>query len=188
MLFRSRQARKAGAVGDEVATVRRAWRLAWGREPTGEELDEARRFLREQAGRIAATESSAVVKPRTSRMPFRDGQSLLLASDDPQPRPATPDHRLLDVGDFTVEAWFQVRSIYDTGEVRTIAARWGGDPKAPGWSFGVTGKGSRRKPQTLVLQLCGRTNDGAIAEAALFSDQHIELNKPYFAEIGRAHV
>jgi hypothetical protein len=87
------------------------------------------------------------------------------------------------IGTFTIEAYFQVRSIYDSGTVRVIASKWNSNNAAPGWSLGVTGKGSRRKPQTLVLQLFGDKPDGSHGEAILFSDQHIELNKPYYVGV-----
>src|SRR5262249_31814123 len=41
-------------------------------------------------------------------------------------------------------------------------------------------KRSRRKPQTLVLQLVGKKLGSTSGEEAIFSDQHIQLNKPYY--------
>lgn len=49
-----------------------------------------------------------------------------------------------------------------------------------GWGFGVTGKGSRRKPQTLVMQMWGQKRDGTFGEGAVFSDQNVSLNTPYY--------
>ena len=54
--------------------------------------------------------------------------------------------------------------------MRTIAAHWDGSTKNPGWNFGITGKQSRRKPQTVVLQLVGHDRDGKLIEEAAFSD------------------
>jgi hypothetical protein len=86
----------------------------------------------------------------------------------------------LKTADFTVEAFVQLRSIYDTGAVRTIVSKWSGNGGKAGWGFGVTGKGSRRKPQTLVMQLHGEKLDGSFGEAAIFSDQNVTLNTPYY--------
>jgi hypothetical protein len=86
----------------------------------------------------------------------------------------------LPAGDFTIEAFIVLRSVYETGEVRVLAANWTGDERQPGWSFGVTGKQSRRKPQTLVLQLVGKNQQGQRIHEPLFSDQHLQLNKPYY--------
>jgi len=52
--------------------------------------------------------------------------------------------------------------------------------REPGWAFGITGKQSRRKPQTLVLQFAGKKANDVFGEEAVFSDQHIQLNKPYY--------
>jgi hypothetical protein len=86
----------------------------------------------------------------------------------------------MPTGDFTIEAFIQLRSVYASAAVRTVAAKWDGNVKAPGWAFGVTGKQSRRKPETLVLQLVGYKREGSFGEEAVFSDQHIQMNKPYY--------
>ena len=70
-----------------------------------------------------------------------------------------PHADMLPKGDFTVEAFIYPRSVADTAAVRTIAGKWAGNLKEPGWGFAITGKGSRRKPQTLVMQLYGMQND-----------------------------
>ena len=62
---------------------------------------------------------------------------------------------MLPVGTFTIEAFVLLRSVYDDGTVRTIAAHWSGDKKKPGWSFGVTSQKSAYKPHALVLQFFG---------------------------------
>ena len=87
-------------------------------------------------------------------------------------------------GDFTAEAFIVLKSVYETGEVRTIVSHWDGDRARPGWSFGVTGRQSRYKPQTLVLLLRGDQpwTDKDPAEP-LFSGLHIEIGRPYF--VGR---
>ena len=50
----------------------------------------------------------------------------------------------------------------------------------PGWAFGVTGKQSAFKPQTLVLQLATGPGEGQGGYEAVFSDLNLELNKPCF--------
>lgn len=161
--------------------VARAYRLAFGRAPGPEEAAAALRFLREQGRRIDPAEAgSAAAAFLHDKLPHRDGQAAVMAPEGPQNRFEVPHHELLPAGDFTVEAFFQLHSVYDTGAVRTVAAKWDGNVKEPGWSFGVSGKQSRRKPQTLVLQLAGKKKDGTFGEEAVFSDQHIRLNKPYY--------
>jgi hypothetical protein len=152
-----------GEAGDD-RLVERAYRLAFGRRPSAEELATAREFLREQPLRIdAGAAGSADAAFLRDKLPFRDGQAAVLSPDGPQRRLEVPHSGALTVADFTVEAFFSLHSVYDTGAVRTVVAKWDGDTRAPGWSFGVTGKGSRRKPQTLVLQLVGDTPGGGSA-------------------------
>ncbi|HUQ72926.1 MAG TPA: LamG-like jellyroll fold domain-containing protein, partial [Planctomycetaceae bacterium] len=52
--------------------------------------------------------------------------------------------------------------------------------KEPGWSLGVTGKQSKRKPQTLVMQLTGQRANGELGYDPVFSDHTVQLNKPYY--------
>jgi len=169
------------APNSESEQVERAYQLAFGRSPTGAELDDVKRFLQEQAGRIdvkeAGSEAAAFLY---DKIPYRDGQAAVLSPDGPQSRFEVPDSPMLTDGDFTVEAFVVPRSVYETGAVRTIAAKWDGSNKSPGWGFGITGKQSRRKPQTLVLQIIGKKLDGTLGEEAIFSDQHIQINKPYY--------
>ncbi|MGV3720768.1 MAG: DUF1553 domain-containing protein, partial [Actinomycetota bacterium] len=169
------------APDSESQQVERAFRLAFGRAPTAAETDGARRFLLEQAARIdvkeAGSEAAAFLY---DKIPHRDGQAAVLSPDGPQSRFEVPDSPMLAPGDFTIEAFVLPRSVYETGAVRTIAAKWDGGNKSPGWGFGVTGKQSRRKPQTLVLQIIGKKLDGSVGEEAIFSDQHIQINKPYY--------
>ncbi|MCS6849902.1 MAG: DUF1553 domain-containing protein [Gemmataceae bacterium] len=164
-----------------TAHVDRAYRLAFGRPPSPQEIAEAVRFLNDQARRIDPKEAgSAEAAFLYDKIPYRDGQAAVLTPDGPQSRFEVPHRDDMVTGDFTIEAFILLRSIYDSGAVRTVAAKWDGNPKSPGWHFGVTGKQSRRKPQTLVLQLFGKKRDGSFGEEAIFSDQHIQLNKPYY--------
>lgn len=177
------QARQLFASGNNQAAVRDVYRRAWGREASPADLEMALAFLEWQPSQIGQMPEAKpdLSRLQTSKMPYRDGQSVILDPNNEKLRLFVPHNAKLDVADFTVEAYFQVRSVYDSGAVRTIAAKSNGDRSKPGWAFGVTGKGSRRKPQTLVMQLFGKNVAGTFGEAALFSDQHIELNKPYYA-------
>jgi hypothetical protein len=170
------------APGGEAEAIERAYRLAYGRSPAADELTAARQFLREQSRRVrpeeAGSEAAAFLH---DRIPYRDGQAALFSPEGPQRRFEVPYHAMLPEGDFTIEAFVLPRSVYESGAVRTIAARWDGGGKSPGWGFGITGKQSRRKPQTLVMQLIGSRLDGSSGEEAIFSDQHIQINKPYYA-------
>ncbi|QDT18222.1 DUF1549 domain-containing protein [Alienimonas californiensis] len=186
----SAEAGSAGQSADgEAALAAAAWRAVLGREPTDGELASCVEFLREQARRAKAAAEKDGGEPDESGLKFadfptRDGRAVVSTEREPAPLFAPHVDRLGDPlagGGFTVEAFFQIDSVYATGSVRTLVSKWNGGSGEPGWGFGVTGKGSRRKPQTLVMQMYGRPfGGGAVREAAIFSDQHIDLNKPYY--------
>jgi hypothetical protein len=86
-------------------------------------------------------------------------------------------------GDFTVEAFVLLRSLYDDAAVRTIVSQWNMARNKPGWSLGVTSRKSAYKPQTLVLQLSGDPEKHGTDYEAVFSGLHVALNKPYFVAV-----
>jgi len=160
------------------------WRRAFGRDPNETELSEAQQFLVEQEQRIRSERGQLdAASIPIGRLPYRDGQAILVTADDKSVRMSSEALVPMNSDAFTIEGCFQVRSIFENGSVRTLASRWTGSKDAVGWSMGITGKGSRRKPQTLVMQLFGKDRSGNIAEAALFSDQTVELNVPYYAAV-----
>jgi len=164
--------------------VSQLWQRAFGRTPSVDELNAAAQFLAEQKDRITEERGqSDLASVPIGRLPYRDGQAVVVTPNDRPLRMAVESSDGLNSDEFTLETCFQIRSVQDTAAVRTLVARWNGDATTAGWSFGVTGKTSRRKPQTLVIQLFGKSASGEIIEAALFSDQHIELNTPYFAAV-----
>ena len=91
-----------------------------------------------------------------------------------------PNNETFPTENFTIEAFVLLRSLYEGGEVRTIASHWSGKNSEPGWALGVTSLKSMRRPQTLVLQLSGQDADGKPLYEPIFSDLTINLSKPYF--------
>jgi hypothetical protein len=170
---------------DETQQIATAYRLAYGREPTRIEVDHALQFVAAQSSRVnvqLATSAQATFMPE--KIPYRDGQAALIEPTGKQRLfRAAQSSGMQPDSDFTVEAFVLPRSIAEDGAVRVIAAKWSGDMKQPGWCIGITGKGSRRKPQTVVLQSVGKKRDGSIGEVVAFSDQHVALNKPYFIAV-----
>ena len=171
---------KSGAKSDDelVAT---AYKLAFGRVPTSGERSSAATFLREQQSRVELQRaSSAMAAFVADKIPYRDGKAALMSPRSGQERFVVPESDSLPAEDFTIEAFVVLRSLYEGSEVRTIASHWSGKQNEPGWGFGVTSLKSQRRPQTLVLQLTGQDADGKAAYEPIFSDMHINLNKPYF--------
>jgi len=164
----------------DEARVEAAFRLTFGRPPTSLERSEALAFLTEQARRIN-TKPDAAASIQYGKVQYREGRAALLAPDSPMGKLQVPDSPKLPAGDFTMEAFVTLRSLYEDGTVRPIAAH-GTANQTPGWTFGVTSKKSAYKPQNLVLQLWGEDEKGAVYEP-VFSNLHIDLNKPYFVAV-----
>ncbi len=182
--FATRLQKDASSSSDD-ALLTDAYRLAFGREPSLAEREGATRFITQQGGFVAARKSEVKAAPFLSdKMPFRDGRAAAITPGSTQERLEIPANPAFPTGDFTVEAFIVLRSLYEGGEVRTIASQWDGKKGHPGWSLGVTSKGSRYKPQTLVLQLSGDQpwSDKDPVEP-IFSGLHVELGKPYFVAV-----
>ncbi|MEM6470394.1 MAG: DUF1553 domain-containing protein, partial [Planctomycetota bacterium] len=176
---------KKAPTDDRIEAV---WKRVYGREIDAEELNESRQFLSNQAKLLGAkSDGSRFDSIATAGLPNRDGRALAFL-DDSKPTLSIPHGASLDNRDFTIEAFFQIRSVAKSGTVRTILSKTSSKDRRQGWKFGVTGRGSRRKPQTLVLQLFGETTDGRRGEAALFSDHHVDLDKPYYAAVSFRHA
>ena len=159
--------------------VNAAYRLAFSREPRAGERAAALQFLGEQKQRLAAKGADTGRGFAAEKMPYRDGVAAVVAPDMGGDALAVPDSPSFPTGDFTIEANILARTVDASAIVRTIAAKWSGDSKKPGWGFALTGDGSRRKPRTLVLQIIGVKQDGSFGEEAIFSDQVLALAKPY---------
>lgn len=167
---------------DLESQVALAWSRVYSRPASPDELARSLAFVRSQTQRLerlrSGEETSGVVE--TAKLPYRDGQALRFTVDRPELKLKVDNDAAFEAKDFTVEAFFELRSIDKAASVRTVVGKWDGDVKHPGWALGVTGHGSRRKPQTLVLQIVGRDADGQVKEHAIFSDHHVEINTPYY--------
>ncbi|MCE9609790.1 MAG: DUF1553 domain-containing protein [Chthoniobacter sp.] len=186
--FARRLLRLAGA--DEKEFVAQGYRLALGRAPTTAERDAALAFLARQAAAVEKPRDEKKPVPFTSeKMPFRDGRAAVFTPGTPLDRLHIPDQPNLATGDFTIEGFIVLKSIYETGDLRAIAAQWSGEHR-PGWVVGVTGRESRSKPQTLALLLADEpraasSGGGPAPESVqrLFSGLHLEIGKPYFVAV-----
>jgi Protein of unknown function (DUF1553)/Protein of unknown function (DUF1549)/Planctomycete cytochrome C len=176
--FAARLQREKHSTDDVV--INAAIRHAFGRDATADETRIGVEFLKKQAERI---QPKKTVVFDTGKMPFREGRAIALTPGGPHPRLHVPDSPMLPKGDFTLEAVVMLRSVFDDGTVRTIAAHWNGDMKKPGWSLGVTSKKSAYKPQVLVLQLWGENAKGKFDYEPVFSSLHVDLNKPYYVAV-----
>jgi hypothetical protein len=166
---------------DEAAEAAAAYRLVFSRDPSDNEKSRATQFLREQAQRIA--KSGTVARINADVMPKRSGTAALFRPDR-QARMQVPDNPLMPQYDFTIEAFVLLRSIDNSGELRTIVSRWDGRKDQPGWSFGLSGKNGSWPAQTLVLQLIGDpAEDGVGGYEAIPSGLQLELDTPYYVAV-----
>ncbi len=171
---------------EEKEIITDAFRLCFGRNPSAAETESAQNFITQQATEISSgtneTDASSFI---SDKMPTREGNAAQLMPESGQERLIVQHDPTLPAGDFTIEAFINVKSVYPTGAVRTIVSKWDGNKGHPGWSLGITGMGSRNKPQTLVLQFSGARQDKATAEPveAIFSGLHIDIGKPYFIAV-----
>jgi len=155
-----------------------AYRLTFGRGPTSAEQAASVRFLEEQSRRIPPPRPTTIPFV-ADKMPYRKGKTAVLSPDNAMDRFEVACSPMMPGGDFTIEAFVLLKSLYEDASVRTIAAQWDGNQTRPGWALGVTSKKSMNRPQTLVLQLSGGSGETGGYEP-VFSGLHIELNKPYF--------
>jgi hypothetical protein len=162
--------------------IDQAWRLAFGRKPTDKEIQIAKTFLTEQVKKIAPPKDKTAPY-ETAKIPFHEGKAAVITPGTPQARFQLPQDTKLPGESFTLEAYVYLKSVFEDGQVRTIAAHWNGDTKGNGWAIGVTGKKSAYKPQTLVLQLWGNDAAGKSANDAIFSGLHLQLNRPYYVAV-----
>ena len=170
------------APNDAAARVRLAYQLAFGRVATDEEVTSALAFLESQqrhadSERLASGQAAFVPE----KVPYRDGQAAHIEPDSAQSmfRVTESKAMLLD-GAFTIEAFVVPRTVSEEADLRTIAAKWNGDKNGAGWTLGITGQRSRRKPLTIALQLIGDQQNGQHGEHPVFSDLGVRMNKPYY--------
>jgi hypothetical protein len=167
--------------GDENRAIEQAYRHVYGRKPTDEERKSTTEFLFTQRKQVnPELANSASAEFLTEKIPYRDGKAAVMMPKSSQQMLAVDLRSAAPDGDFTVEAFVYLRSIPDDATLRTIAGRWSGDHMEPGWAFGVTGKQSQRKQQTLAMLLCGKNPKDRTTYEPIFSEVTIRMDKPYY--------
>jgi len=163
----------------EEDLVSAAYRLAWARNPSGEEKTRGKAFLVEQAARIAQSREKPA-QVTVANFPGRSGTAAVFKTTGGQTRLLVPDNHLMPQYDFTIEAFVTLRSIEEGDGVRTIASRWDGRKDQPGWSLGLSGKSAPR-PGGLMLELVGdAAEDGTGGYESISSGLRLEPNTPYY--------
>ncbi len=166
--------------------IREARLRATGREPSPEEVADGIDFLNAQ--QALAHASAKPVVPESAFVESRDlpahGTCFAVTADLAKKRlfpemksaPAMPDG-------FTIESVVWLKSRGPERSLRTIASRWNGDQKQPGWALGVAGEKSAFTPGAALLQLCGTGENGQPFYLAVDSKLQVPLERPYFIAI-----
>ncbi len=171
---------KAGLV-ENADAIDAAYRLALGRKPLDDERQAATDFLAHQEVLVRERGAEPQRVPFVAEsMPYHEGPAMRFKPGSGQARLEAPMHTTLSLTEFTIEAYVLLKSIYQDGSVRTIAAQWNGVKNSPGWSLGVTGAGSQFAPRRLVLQLAGRSTEGTPNYEPVFANLDLQLDTPYY--------
>jgi hypothetical protein len=174
---------------NDKALISRAYTLAFARQPTAQEAKDALAFLASQRTRL----KKAVPPPPAEVPAIADAKKFF---GEPAPtktvktlwmEPGSKSEKLrvnqtsgIEGNDFAVEAVVNLNTLYPSGAVRTIAARWDNDKATRGWAFGVTSEKSAYKPNNLIVQLVGEDFQGSLAYEVVASGLRIPLGKPYY--------
>ncbi|MEZ5301481.1 MAG: DUF1553 domain-containing protein [Verrucomicrobiales bacterium] len=150
-------------------------KVAFGREAASDERAAAEAFLAGQAEAIRQRRAAEEPPPRTLAR-WGGSQAPYFQSDKPE-FAALAGSADLPAGDFTIEASFELSSLFENANVRTIAAQWDNDKNKPGWALGVTSKKSRYTPRNLILQFS--TGKGDAGYEVVASGLIVELDTPY---------
>jgi hypothetical protein len=174
---------------NDKALISRAYSLAFARQPTAQEAKDALAFLTAQRTRLKKD-----LPPPPAGLPaIADAKKFF---GEPAPtktvktlwmEPGSKSEKLrvnttsgIEGNDFAIEAVVNLNSLYPSGAVRTIAARWDNDKATRGWAFGVTSEKSAYKPNNLIVQLVGEDFQGSLAYEVVASGLRIPLGKPYY--------
>ncbi|MEM7697681.1 MAG: DUF1549 and DUF1553 domain-containing protein, partial [Verrucomicrobiota bacterium] len=178
--------------------IQAAYRLTWSREATADEVDIAKAFLESQRQLIESElgpESSTNRDDTASESRLKEldrgqetvaallttGNAALKIERGSEWQELAVQESSIENASFTIEGIVQLDSLYDSGTVNTLFARWKDDSmKSPGWAFGVTSLKSRYQPRNLIVQLVGRDRDNSIQYEVVASNLRVPLNRPVY--------
>ncbi len=173
----------------DPALVMRAYELALGREPTQTEAKDALSFLNSQRARLKKSlppppaDLPAIADARPyfgAPAPTKTTKTLWMEPGSRNEKLRVGSTQAMEGNDFAIEAVVNLKSLYPSGSVRTIASRWDNDKATRGWAFGVTSEKSAYKPNNLIVQLVGEDFQGSLAYEVVASGLRIPVNKPHY--------
>ena len=178
----------------DPSLVEDAYVYAYARPPDNDERDDALAYLLELA-HISAPKSN--VAQRSDKFPHENGLRPIeqafekvdadffgLGSRSLWLQPGSRFEQLQwaepsNLGDsFTIEVVVTLDAIHADASVNTLASRWNGNHRSPGWTFGVTSAKSRYDPRNFILQVIGENIGGDLIYEVVPSNLRIPLGKP----------
>ena len=180
----------AGKEQLESDDIRTAFQLVFGRDATGDEIQEVLDFVSQQAASIVTPAQVDKFPNETGLRPvtqhFETVKDIALGDKALWIQPGSRFERLqvqktdgLD-DQFTVEAIAILDRLYADASVNTLLSRWNGGTKNNGWNLGVTSTKSAYQPRNLIVQLVGRTFQDEPAYEVVASGLRFPLGKPVY--------
>lgn len=171
--------------------IRSAFQLAYGRNPSKQEVEASLGFIGMQMGKVTPGKAPAPKYPnenglRNITQGFSDIDSVRLGDRALWIQPGSRFERLdftrydLPSEAFTIEAVANLDRLYPDASVNTLVSKWNGSKNTPGWSFGVTSEKSRYQPRNFIMQLVGGDFEGNRVYEVVASDLRFPLNKPVY--------
>ena len=174
---------EAAVPGRTQEAVGLAYLLTLGRRPTATEVDDAVEFIQRQVHRVdPELAQSATAGFRSERMPFRNGRAGVFTPRSSQETLSAPLTGRLHPGPVTLEAFVYLRSLPEDGSPRVLAHL--GDASGSGWTVGVTGRKSRHRIQSLMVEVARTPNPPASPVLdEVCSDLVLHTDKPYYVGV-----
>lgn len=184
----------AGKSSVAADDVKNAYRIAFGRDASGDEVAAALAFIDVQQSAVDAPPAPPAKFPeenglRPTEQNFKAVKGIELGGKALWLQPESRFERLdvsaaIDLPDekFTVEAVAVIDAVHKGSAVNTLFGQWNGSQNDVGWCFGITSEKSRYLPRNFIMQLVGDDFQSNRIYEVVASNLRFPIGKPvYFA-------
>lgn len=174
--------------------IQKAYRTAYGRDASADEVAAAAAFIEAQQAMVDAPPAPPAKFPKEDGLRpieqyFQPVTGIELGTKSLWLQPGSRFERLdvsaaIELPDekFTVEAVAIIDAIHKDAAVNTLFGQWNGSQDDVGWSFGITSEKSRYQPRNFIMQLVGDDFQNNRIYEVVASDLRFPVGKPvYFA-------
>lgn len=180
--------------GIDTETVQTAYRLAYGRSASRNEVKAALAFIAESkrqlrlrddtATELTASDSLETVAHAFGSVTTMDlGDSALVLKKGSEFEQLSWNHGI-ELGDeLYIEAVVQLDALHGDASVNTLVSRWNGDSRSAGWSVGVTSSKSKYDPRNFIVQLVGNDFQGNTIYEVVASNLRVPLGRPVYLAV-----